>query len=71
MTDLAQLASAMLPGARWAGARPGTAPPIAWIRVMRARVPAFDALEPGDLAIVPAAALAVVEIGRASCRERV
>src|SRR5262245_1969597 len=27
---------------------------------MRARVPAFDALEPGDVAILPASALAVV-----------
>ena len=60
MTDLAELAAAILPGARSVGARPGTAPPISWVRVMRARVPAFDALEPGDLAIVPASALAVV-----------
>lgn len=60
MTDLAELAMAMLPGARPVGAVPGTAPAIAWVRVMRARVPAFDALEPGDLVIVPATALAVV-----------
>ncbi|HEX5824471.1 MAG TPA: helix-turn-helix domain-containing protein [Candidatus Limnocylindrales bacterium] len=33
---------------------------LAWVRLMRARVPAFDALEPGDVAIVPVAALAVV-----------
>ena len=31
--------------------------PVAWVRVMKARTPAFDALEPGDLAIVPEAAL--------------
>jgi purine catabolism regulator len=36
---------------------------ISWVRVMRARVPAFDALEPGDLAIVPAPALAVLAQG--------
>ncbi len=60
MTDLAELALAMLPGARSVGAQPATALPITWVRVMRARVPAFDALEPGDLAIVPASALAVV-----------
>jgi hypothetical protein len=34
--------------------------PVAWVRVMRARVPAFDALETGDLVIVPASALASV-----------
>src|SRR3954452_25061382 len=31
-----------------------------WVRVMKARVPAFDGLDPGDVAIVPASALAVV-----------
>src|SRR5207248_2817794 len=36
------------------------AQPISWVRVMKARVPAFDALEPGDLAVVPASALAVI-----------
>ena len=44
-------------------ARPSAAAPrrdLAWVRLMRARVPAFDALEPGDVAIVPMAALAVV-----------
>ena len=43
--------------------------PVAWVRVMKARTPAFDALEPGDLAIVPEAALdlltAEVEAGDA------
>ncbi|HTS14848.1 MAG TPA: hypothetical protein VMH24_04215, partial [Candidatus Sulfotelmatobacter sp.] len=41
-------------------APPGTAPlasPVAWVRVMKARTPAFDALERGDLAVVPEAAL--------------
>jgi purine catabolism regulator len=53
-----------------AGASPGATPaagsaglPIAWVRVMKARVPAFDALEAGDLAIVPAPALAVIAQG--------
>ena len=63
MTDLAELAVAMLLGARSVGAQPATPLPITWVRVMRARVPAFDALEPGDLAIVPASALAVVAPG--------
>lgn len=33
---------------------------VGWVRVLRPRVPAFDTLEPGDLVIVPAGALAVV-----------
>ncbi len=36
---------------------------IGWVRVMKARVPAFDALEPGDLAIVPGSSLSVVAPG--------
>ena len=51
-------------GSRAAGsAERRAARPIAWVRLMRARVPAFDALEPGDLVIVPASALAVVAPG--------
>ena len=69
MTTLAELAAVLLPGAHLLGpegAAPNPdAPAIAWVRVMRPRVPAFDALEPGDLAIVPAAALAVVAPGPA------
>jgi PucR family transcriptional regulator, purine catabolism regulatory protein len=62
VTDLAALAAELLPGAEWvAGKRPGR--PIAWVRVLRARVPAFDALEPGDLVIAPATALAIVAPG--------
>ena len=64
MTDFAGLAAELLPGAEWvAGDRPGR--PISWVRVLRARVPAFDALEPGDLVIAPAPALAVVAPGPA------
>jgi PucR family transcriptional regulator, purine catabolism regulatory protein len=33
---------------------------VTWVRVLKARVPAFDALESGDLAIIPGPALAVV-----------
>jgi purine catabolism regulator len=33
---------------------------VTWVRVLKARVPAFDALDTGDLAIIPGAALAVV-----------
>lgn len=68
MTDLAALAAELLPAAAWAGASAaaGSADasrPIAWVRVLRARVPAFDGLDPGDLVIVPASALAVVAPG--------
>jgi purine catabolism regulator len=56
------------PMAGRSAARPGAVHPpardLAWVRLMRARVPAFDALEPGDVAIVPAAALAVVASDR-------
>jgi PucR family transcriptional regulator, purine catabolism regulatory protein len=70
VTDLAALAAELLPGATWvAGERPGR--PIAWVRVLRARVPAFDALEPGDLVIASASALAVVAPGAAELRELV
>jgi PucR family transcriptional regulator, purine catabolism regulatory protein len=66
MATLDDVRAAVLPGARWLAAGPDVAPStatsldVAWVRLMRARVPAFDALEPGDLAIVPRAALAVV-----------
>jgi len=36
---------------------------VGWARVLKARVPAFDALDAGDLAIVPAGALAAVAPG--------
>jgi hypothetical protein len=33
---------------------------VSWVRVLKPRVPAFEALESGDLAIVPATSLAIV-----------
>jgi purine catabolism regulator len=64
VTDLAALADELFPGAPRSAPKGGrAAPQIAWVRVMRARVPAFDALEPGDVAIVPATALGVVAPG--------
>lgn len=63
MTDLAALSAELLPGTQLLGG--GALHPIAWVRVMRGRGPAFDALEPGDLVIAPAAALAAVAPGRA------
>jgi purine catabolism regulator len=66
MATLDALRAAVLPGARWLAAGPDVAPStaasldLAWVRLLRAREPAFDALEPGDLAIVPRGSLAVV-----------
>ncbi|HEX7948839.1 MAG TPA: helix-turn-helix domain-containing protein [Candidatus Limnocylindrales bacterium] len=62
MTRLADLRAEVFPAAKPLGGerRAEDGPPVAWVRVMKARVPAFDALEPGDLAVVPASALAVV-----------
>lgn len=66
MTDLVALASELLPGATWIGDKgAANARQIAWVRVLRARVPAFDALEPGDLVVAPPSALAVVAPGTA------
>ncbi len=36
---------------------------VGWVRVLRARVPAFDGLDAGDLAIVPAGPLSAVAAG--------
>ena len=62
MATLGSVRSAIFPGA--VPVRPLTKEEaereIAWVRVLKARTPAFDALEPGDLAIVPGIALAAV-----------
>ncbi|MBI2763974.1 MAG: helix-turn-helix domain-containing protein [Chloroflexi bacterium] len=65
MTTLAELAAALLPGARPVVARDAEAidAVVTWVRVMRPRVPAFESLETGDLVIVPAASLAVIAPG--------
>ena len=60
MTDLADVRAELLPAARPANAASLAGRPISWVRVMKARVPAFDALEPGDLVIVPASLPAVM-----------
>lgn len=67
---LEELRDSLLPGARTvseAAHGPGERD-IAWVRVMRARVPAFDALDPGDLAILPASAVALVAPAEAEVR---
>ena len=60
MTTLDDLRADLFPAARPLGDAGSGGRPVAWVRVMKARVPAFDALEPGDLAIVPGSALPVV-----------
>ncbi|MEO5940589.1 MAG: hypothetical protein ABIZ72_06410, partial [Candidatus Limnocylindrales bacterium] len=66
MATLDALRAAVLPGAHWLAAGPDVAPStaatldLAWVRLMRAGLPAFDALEPADLAIMPWAALELV-----------
>ncbi len=64
MASLHDLHRALFPTARPLGATE-LAPEraereVGWVRVLKPRVPAFDALETGDLAIIPGAALAVV-----------
>jgi PucR family transcriptional regulator, purine catabolism regulatory protein len=64
MASLHDLHRALFPTARPLGAaeltRDRAEREVGWVRVLKPRVPAFDALETGDLAIIPAAALAVV-----------
>ncbi len=64
MTTLHDLQRALFPTARpigiaELGAERGQRE-VSWVRVLKPRVPAFEALETGDLAIVPGPALAVV-----------
>jgi hypothetical protein len=64
VASLAEVRDAVLPGAAIRLAADGSSPrEVGWVRVMKARVPAFDALEPGDIAIVPASALTMVASG--------
>lgn len=67
MATLGELRDALFPAARPAASlvEGAEAESVGWVRVLRARVPAFDALEPGDVVIVPASALAVVAPGEA------
>jgi len=64
MASLHDLHRALFPTARPLGAAelaPDRAErEVGWVRVLKPRVPAFEALENGDLAIIPGAALAVV-----------
>lgn len=73
MTTLHDLHRALFPTARPVGATDLTAEradrEVGWVRVLKPRVPAFEALETGDLAIIPGPALAVVAPGPAQVHE--
>jgi len=62
MATLDDLCTTLLPAAVPAAPIPqvAAAREIAWVRVLRSRVPALDALEPGDVVIAPAAVAAAV-----------
>jgi hypothetical protein len=67
MTTLHDLQRALFPHARPVGTRriraEAGARDVGWVRVLKARVPAFEALDSADLAIIPGPALAVVAPG--------
>ncbi len=64
MATLASLISDVLPTATLAaGDAAALEREVGWVRLVRARVPALDALDPGDLVLVPERALDVVAPG--------
>jgi len=62
MATLAELRASLFPAAAplAAPSEAAAAREVAWVRVLRARVPALDALEPGDLVVAPAPVVAAV-----------
>jgi hypothetical protein len=65
MATLAALLADVLPTATVApGAASSLDRDVGWVRLVRARVPALDVLDPGDLVLVPERALAVIAPGR-------
>ena len=75
MTTLHDLHRALFPTARPVGGEELSSEraerEVGWVRVLKPRVPAFDALETGDLAIIPAPALTVVAPGSSQLHELV
>jgi hypothetical protein len=75
MTTLHDLHRALFPSARTVGPDGTELSPeraereVSWVRVLKPRVPAFEALDIGDLAIIPGPALAVVAPGPAQIHE--
>ncbi|MCU0506494.1 MAG: hypothetical protein MUE82_12130, partial [Chloroflexi bacterium] len=68
MATLAALLADVLPAATVAAGAAGAAGAlgrdVGWVRLLRARVPALDVLDPGDLVVVPERALAIVAPAR-------
>jgi hypothetical protein len=74
MATLRELRGALFPGAATLGTPPAEGEldvPISWVRVLRARVPAFDGLEPGDVIVAPVSALVVIAGGASGIEELV
>ena len=73
MAALHDLYRALFPTARPVGTNKSPAAwsdrEVGWVRVLKPRVPAFDALEAGDLAMIPGPALAVVASGAEQIEE--
>ena len=72
MPTLTEVRREVVPAAAWlspptgpTGDPPSPDPVVGWVRVLRARVPAFEGLEPGDLAIVPEPVLSALDAGPA------
>ncbi|MET1232053.1 MAG: helix-turn-helix domain-containing protein [Candidatus Limnocylindrales bacterium] len=63
MPDLELLRRAVFPSAAELVPIAGAAPDVAWVRVLKPRVPAFDALDQRDVALIPASALATLIAG--------
>lgn len=73
MASLRELVQTLLPGATpLVDAREeAMARSVTWVRLLRDRLPAFDGMEPGDLAIVPIATLRSVATDKAARTELV
>ena len=64
MATLEDLRAAVLPAGRLVSGRPPL-PEVGWVRVIRPRVPAFEALDPGDVAVLPGRVLVHLAAGDA------
>lgn len=68
MATVGEVQQALFPDAKVLGAprltRERAGREVGWVRVMKARAPTFDALDPGDLVVIPGPALARVATDR-------
>ena len=65
MPTLTEIQRDVVPTATWLSPASAASPEVGWVRVFRARVPALDGLEPGDLALVPETVLDALAAGPA------